>query len=127
MAPDGMGRCEWRALLGSCFSPDEYLLYIYLRSSEFVICQSCREHGKLYVCGFRPPHGDWAMRMRFWGENTRDGEKSVSLSLGVFIGASNVSPRAFHPKARSHFPITALCSQACAVREYAARLRQTMT
>ena len=61
--------------------------------------------------GFRPPHGDWAMRVRFWGENTRDGEKSVSLSLGVFIGASNVSPRAFHPKARSHFPITALCAQ----------------
>ncbi len=37
-------------------------------------------------------------------------EKSVKLSLGRFYGALGVSPRAFHSKARSHFPITTLCS-----------------
>jgi len=41
--------------------------------------------------------GDWAMRMRFWGENTREIEAAVCKRL---------STRAFHPKARSHHPIT---------------------
>jgi len=43
-------------------------------------------------------HGDWAMRMRFWGVNTREMEKSARQRL---------SARASHPKARSHNPITA--------------------
>ena len=73
----------------------------------------------LSVFGFRPPHGDWAMRVRFWGENTRDWEKSVKLSLGDFLPAPTSSPHAFHPKARSHFPITALCAQACVGSQYA--------
>ena len=89
--------------------------------------QSCREQGKLCVCGFRPPHGDWAMRMRFWRENTRDWEKSVSLSLGVFFGASDASPRAFHPKARSHSPITALCAEACVGSQYVNENEAVMT
>ena len=42
--------------------------------------------------------GDWAMRMRFWGENTREIEAGVCKRLPT---------RAFHPKARSHSPITA--------------------
>ena len=42
-------------------------------------------------------HGDWAMRMRFWGENTRETEAAVCKRLPT---------RAFHPKARSHSPIT---------------------
>jgi len=41
--------------------------------------------------------GDRGMCMRFWGENTRETEGSERLRL---------SARAFHPKARSHTPIT---------------------
>ena len=41
--------------------------------------------------------GDRVMRMRFWGENTRETEASVRLRRFA---------RAFHPKARSHDPIT---------------------
>ena len=41
--------------------------------------------------------GDRVMCMRFWGENTRETEASVRLRLFA---------RAFHPKARSHDPIT---------------------
>jgi len=41
--------------------------------------------------------GDWGMRMRFWGENTRETGGSVRQRLPA---------RAFHPKARSHAPIT---------------------
>jgi len=41
--------------------------------------------------------GDWGMRMRFWGENTRETNGSVRQRLPA---------RAFHPKARSHAPIT---------------------
>jgi|GEM_PF-1233404 len=37
------------------------------------------------------------MRMRFWGENTREIEAVVCKRLWA---------RAFHPKARSHSPIT---------------------
>ena len=41
--------------------------------------------------------GDRVMRMRFWGENTRETDASVRQRLFA---------RAFHPKARSHDPIT---------------------
>jgi hypothetical protein len=41
--------------------------------------------------------GNWAMRMRFWCENTRETEAAVGKRLET---------RAFHPKARSHRPIT---------------------
>ena len=41
--------------------------------------------------------GDRAMCMRFWGENTRETDASVRLRRFA---------RAFHPKARSHDPIT---------------------
>jgi hypothetical protein len=41
--------------------------------------------------------GDRAMRMRFWGENTREWAGAVHQRLLA---------RAFHPKARSHGPIT---------------------
>jgi len=40
---------------------------------------------------------DWGMRVRFWGESTRETEASVRRQL---------SAHAFHPKARSHAPIT---------------------
>ena len=43
-------------------------------------------------------HGDWVMRMRFRGENTRETGGPVRLRLLT---------RAFHPEARSHHPITA--------------------
>jgi len=43
-------------------------------------------------------HGDWVMRMRFWGESTRDMQASARQQLPA---------RAFHPEARSHDPITA--------------------
>jgi len=39
------------------------------------------------------------MRMRFWGENTREIEVGVCKRLQM---------RAFHPKARSHSSITVL-------------------
>ena len=56
-----------------------------------------------------PPRGDCAMRVRFWGENTRGLEKWVKLSLGhFFVKFDRPLTRAFHPKARSHDPITAL-------------------
>ncbi|OQW87701.1 MAG: hypothetical protein BWK72_12410 [Rhodoferax ferrireducens] len=42
--------------------------------------------------------GDWVMRMRFRGENTRETEGSERQRLWA---------RAFHPEARSHNPITA--------------------
>ncbi len=49
------------------------------------------------------------MRVRFWGENTRGLEKWVKLSLGhFFVKFDRPLTRAFHPKARSHDPITAL-------------------
>ena len=48
--------------------------------------------------GFRPPHGDWAMRVRFWGENTRENEKSVKLSLGVFYSSPRPRRAPFTPK-----------------------------
>jgi len=41
--------------------------------------------------------GDWGMCVRFWDENTRETEASVR---------QQPSARAFHPKARSHAPIT---------------------
>ena len=49
------------------------------------------------------------MRMRFWGESTREFEKLVRLSSRNFLRCATSSPHAFHPKARSHHPITALC------------------
>ncbi len=41
--------------------------------------------------------GDWGMCMRFWGENTRETERTAR---------HRPFARAFHPKARSHAPIT---------------------
>uniref|UniRef100_UPI00374D1F12 hypothetical protein n=1 Tax=Rhodoferax sp. TaxID=50421 RepID=UPI00374D1F12 len=41
--------------------------------------------------------GDRAMCMRFWGENTRETQGAIHQRLLT---------RAFHPKARSHDPIT---------------------
>ncbi|WP_296527610.1 hypothetical protein, partial [Rhodoferax sp.] len=55
-----------------------------------------RPHGKPGAAHQTRP-GDWAMRMRFWGENTREIEAGVGKRLWA---------RAFHPKARSHSPIT---------------------
>jgi hypothetical protein len=47
--------------------------------------------------------------LRFWGEITRGVEKWVTLSRGHFCIVFWASlPRAFHPKARSHDPITGL-------------------
>jgi hypothetical protein len=55
------------------------------------------------------PPGDRAMRMRFWSGITRGQEKWVKLALGHFLGVNDKwRPRAFHSKARSHSPITAL-------------------
>ncbi len=49
-----------------------------------------------------PPRGDWAMRMRFWGESTRDQEKLVRLSSRNFLGRSTVCPTRISPQS----PIT---------------------
>jgi hypothetical protein len=46
---------------------------------------------------FQTRPGDWVMRMRFWGENTREIDAVVCQRLPT---------RASHPKARSHRPIT---------------------
>ena len=55
------------------------------------------------------PRGDRAMRMRFWSGITRGQEKWVKLALGHFLSClTKLLPRAFHSKARSHSPITAL-------------------
>ena len=44
-----------------------------------------------------PPRGDWAMRMRFWCEITREYEKLVKLSLGDFLWCTNrLSARLSH-------------------------------
>ena len=64
-----------------------------------------------------PPRGDWAMRMRFWDESTREVEKLVRLSSRNFFRCATASPHAFHCKARSHYPITALCSLVAGKRE----------
>jgi hypothetical protein len=49
------------------------------------------------------------MRMRFWNGITRGDEKWDKLALGHFFDAIDRKlPRAFHSKARSHSPITAL-------------------
>ena len=68
----------------------------------------------LLVCGvgqcLPPTRGDRAMRVRFWGESTREKEKLVRLSSRNFFSCATASPHAFHPKARSHYPITALGS-----------------
>ncbi len=48
--------------------------------------------------------------MRFCFEITREFEKCVKLALGHFLSEPDgLRPRAFQSKARSHFPITALC------------------
>jgi hypothetical protein len=47
---------------------------------------------------FLTRHGDWVMRMRFWGANTR--ERGAS-------GHQRLQTHALRPKARSHAPITA--------------------
>jgi hypothetical protein len=61
--------------------------------------------------GFPPPRGGWAMRVRFWFENTREIENPSSFRLAIFYDVPAASPRAFPTKARSHFPITVLCSR----------------
>ena len=50
------------------------------------------------VLSFQPPRGDWAMRMRFWDEITRDYEKSVKLSLVIFYSRHLLRRAPFTPK-----------------------------
>jgi hypothetical protein len=58
----------------------------------------------------QPPRGDWAMGMRFWRESSaRPGENLCDTVVANFLFLEQRSlPRAFHTKARSHFPITTL-------------------
>ena len=49
------------------------------------------------------------MRVWFWCENTRDGKNVCDTVVAHFLlFPPGELPRAFHTKARSHFPITAL-------------------
>ena len=49
------------------------------------------------------------MRMRFWCESTRDTKNACDTVVAHFLlFPPDELPRAFHTKARSHFPITAL-------------------
>ena len=66
---------------------------------------------------FLPQRGDWAMCVRFWGRNTREVEKLARLSPRSFFRCAIALPRPFRPKARSHYPITALCSFKVGERE----------
>ena len=61
-------------------------------------------------CSFpQAPHGDRAMRMRFWCESTRDTKNVCDTVVAHFLlFPPDELPRAFPTKARSHFPITAL-------------------
>ncbi|OQW90209.1 MAG: hypothetical protein BWK72_03065 [Rhodoferax ferrireducens] len=55
-------------------------------------------HAFWFNASLQTRHGDWVMRMRFRGENTRETEGSERRRLWA---------RAFPPEARSHHPITA--------------------
>ena len=50
------------------------------------------------------PHGDWAMRMRFWSESTRGQEKLVRLSSRNFFGKSTVCPTRISPQSPVTLP-----------------------
>ena len=67
-------------------------------------------------CSFpQAPHGDRAMRMRFWCESTRDTKNVCDTVVAHFLlFPPDELPRAFPTKARSHFPITALGECRCA-------------
>jgi hypothetical protein len=58
----------------------------------------------------QPPRGDWAMGMRFWRESSaRVGKNLCDTVVANFSFVDQRwLPRAFHTKARSHFPITTL-------------------
>jgi hypothetical protein len=60
------------------------------------------------VCD-QPPHGDSAMRMRFWCESSaRVGKNLCDTVVANFSFVEpRPLPRAFHTKARSHCTITA--------------------
>jgi hypothetical protein len=70
--------------------------------------QECRG-AEARLCD-QPPRGDWAMGMRFCCESSaRPGENLCDTVVANFLfDDQRLVPRAFHTKARSHFPITTL-------------------
>jgi len=95
------------------FMPNQAVALVWVASCAMDIgicriacCLSCCGLKKPICCGLsrkvsascQTRCGDWVMRVRFRGENTRETKASERQRL---------STRAFHPEARSHNPITA--------------------
>ena len=50
------------------------------------------------------PRGDWVMRVRFWGENTREHEKWVKLALGHFLFSAGSASARLSPQSPVAWP-----------------------
>ena len=82
-----------------------------------------------WVCPFHPRAATGQCACGF-GVKARAGRKNwCDFRRAIFLGKALFVPRAFHPKARSHYPITALCSfmVGCGSRGFDQSSRQFQT